>query len=172
MEVNAFQNGPEFRATISQVNEKLGFLSGSDQLSVQQVLTLWQMCKFIKAMNLTIPSAMCPAFSVANNEVLEFREDLSTYYGIGYGIPDRRLVDNLTCGLFQDLLRFIQSNDSSDETARVYVSTYPVITILAMSLGLFEDELPLSRHSISKDRLWKTSWISPNGAHMAVVRYE
>lgn len=171
MEADAFLSGPEFRATVSQVNEKLGF-RGSEQLTVQDIITLWRTCAFVKASNLTIPSPMCAAFSVANNEVLEFRDDLEMYYTTGYGLPNRRLVENLACGLMNNLLRFLQSSDSSDETARIYVSTYSTMMVVAVSLGIFEDDVPLSRHSISRTRVWNTSWISPNGAHLAVVRYE
>lgn len=171
-EADAFQNGPEFRAAISQVNEKLGFHMGTDQLRVQEIRTLWEICRFQKAMNLTRPSPMCSAFSVGNNEVFEFREDLEAYYIFGYGVPNRRLVENLTCGLLQNLLRFIQSNDASDETARIYITHSSVLQILMVSLGIFEDDFVLSRHSMSRERVWKTSWISPKAANLVAVRFE
>lgn len=172
VEANAFQNGPEFRAAVSQVNEKLGFRIGSDQLSVQDIRTLWEICRFEKAMNLTVPSPMCSAFSVANNEVFEFREDLESYYIFGYGVPNRRLVENIPCELLQNLFRFLQSNDQNDETARIFLTHSSVLQILTVPLRIFEDDLPLSRHSVSRERVWKTSWISPKAANLAVVRYE
>jgi multiple inositol-polyphosphate phosphatase / 2,3-bisphosphoglycerate 3-phosphatase len=172
-EPDAFQTGPEYRQTLSEVNAKLGF-SGSNQLSSQQMRTLWNICRFEKNLDLTIPSAWCTAFSIANNQVLEYLVDLEYYYLSGYGIRNRRLHENLNCGLMQNMLRFLQSSNANEERARIYGTHSSVFQSFLVSLGVFEDETALTRHNIaqSMNREWRTSWICPKGSNLAVIRYE
>lgn len=172
-EADAFTNGPEFRQAVTQVNAKLGFL-GSNQLTTQQIRTLWDICRFEKNIDLSRPSPWCSAFSIANNEVFEYHADLEYFYLNGYGVRNRRLVENLNCGLVQDMLRYLQSSDPNEETARIYGTHSSVLHTFLVSLGVFEDENTLTRHNIgqSVNRQWRTSWLSPKGGNLAVVRYE
>jgi multiple inositol-polyphosphate phosphatase / 2,3-bisphosphoglycerate 3-phosphatase len=157
----------------SQVNAKLG-LQGTDQLSGQDIRVLWDICRFEKKLDLTIPAAWCAAFSVANTQTLEYWADLEYYHRNGYGNPNHRLIENLSCGLMQDMLRYLQSNDVNEERARVYGTHSTSIQLLVVALGAFEDENPLTRHNFAQNvpRMYKTSWISPMAANLAVVRYE
>lgn len=172
VETNAFLNGPEYRAAVSQVNEKLGFGIGSDRLSVQEIRALWDACTFFEHINLTEPSPMCSAFSVANNQVFAFHEELDIYYTEGYGTQNRRLTENIQCGLINNLLTFLQPDDNSSEVSRIFIGNAPILSTLMVSLGLFEDDLPMTRHGLSRDHLWKSAWINSKGAHIAAVRYE
>lgn len=172
-EANAFSLGPEFRETMSQVNEKLGF-TGANQLNAQTITTIWDICRFEKAMDLNEPSPWCVAFSIRNNQVLEYHADLDYYYRNGYGVSNRRLLENLNCGLMQDLLRFLDSSDAAEELVRIYGTHSSTLQLFLVSLGVFEDEDELTRHNVDQQmrRQWRTSWISPKGANLAVVRYE
>lgn len=74
-ESNAFLDGVEFQQTFEQVNRKLGF-SGSNQLSSSEIMILWDFCRFEQGWNLNEPSAWCAGFSIADNAVLEYADDL------------------------------------------------------------------------------------------------
>ena len=165
--------GPEYQDVIAQVNARLGF-RGSNQLSADEVLAVWEVCRFEKNSDLTLPSPMCAAFSVANNQILEYQPDLDYYYRTGYGVPNRRLVENINCELMQDMLRFLQSNNPNEPTARIYGTHSQNLHLFFVTLGIFEDLDPLTRHNIAQqiNRQWRTSWITPKGGNMAVVRYE
>lgn len=67
---NAFENGPEFEEMMDQINRRLGF-HGSNQLSVDTVLIMWEWCRFETATNFELsesvigdPSAWCSPFSI------------------------------------------------------------------------------------------------------------
>lgn len=158
---------------MQQVNAKLGFL-GSNQLNARTIITIWDVCRFEKNIDLRIPSAWCVAFSIANNQVFEYHSDLSYFYRNGYGVRNRRLIENLNCGLMQDLLQYLQSNNPDDQTARIYGTHSPTMQLFLVTLGAFEDETLLTRHNLAQQihRQWRTSWISPKGGNLAVVRYE
>jgi multiple inositol-polyphosphate phosphatase / 2,3-bisphosphoglycerate 3-phosphatase len=172
-ERNAFYNGPEFRLLNSQVNAKLG-LQGSNQLSGADIRIIWDICRYEKKLDLTIPSAWCAPFSIANSQTLEYATDLQYYYGTGYGNPNRRLTENNSCGLMQDLLRYLQSSNANDQRARIFGTHASGIQLMMVALGAFEDEDHLTRHNIAQTmaRQWRNSWISPMAGNLAAVRYE
>lgn len=158
---------------MSQVNAKLGFFN-SNQLNVRAISTLWAICRFEKNIDLRVPSAWCSAFSIANNQVFEYHADLEYFYSNGYGVRNIRLVENLNCGLMQNLLRYLQSNNANDESARIFGIHSSGLQLFLVSLGVFEDRDQLTRHNIAQQmtRQWRTSWLSPKGGNLAVVRYE
>lgn len=156
-----------------QVNAKLGF-TGADQLNVANIRTLWDICRFQKNIDLTLPSPWCSAFSIANNQVLEYHADLEYFYRTGYGVPDQRLIENLTCELMQDMLNYLQSNNTDEETARIYGTHSTAMHLFFVAMGVFQDVNFLTRHNLAQQmtRLWRSSWISPKGGNLAVIRYE
>jgi multiple inositol-polyphosphate phosphatase/2,3-bisphosphoglycerate 3-phosphatase len=176
-EEEAFRMGPEYRAMITNVNYKLGFFEG-EQLPWTTVETMYDICRFEKSENLTIPSEWCAAFSIHDSQVLEFLGDCDYYYRNGYGTADTRLLSNLNCGLMQDLLRFLTSTATNEPTARFFSTHDAVMQLLAVSFHIFDDEIydmdTLTRHNIAQvmTRLWRTSWISPKGANLVAVRYD
>ncbi|KAJ6642109.1 Multiple inositol polyphosphate phosphatase 1, partial [Pseudolycoriella hygida] len=96
-------------------------------------------------------------------------------FAFGYGFSShRRLFENLPCFLMQDLLNFLQSNDDADHKAKVYNTNGTPLMILMVTLGAFEDDVPLTRHNFAQqtERLWKTSFISPMATNLAVIRYD
>lgn len=143
-------------------------------MNIQDIRTLWEICRFEKNIDLSVPSAWCSAFSIANNQVFEYHADLEYFYLNGYGVRNRRLVENLNCGLMQNLLRYLQSSNTNEERARIYGTHSTVLQLFMVTLGAFEDQDPLTRHNLAQNmnRLWRTSWMSPKGANLAVVRYE
>lgn len=172
LERNEFGKGPEYQRMLSEVSAKLGF-HGSHLLRNSEIEVLDILCKFENNF-LNSTSPFCAAFSVANHQVIEYYDDLFFYYRFGYGNSNyRRLFDNFNCFLTQDLLRFLQSNDVNDHKARIYHSHIEVYNTLLVSLGVFRD-VPLNRHNFAQqtDRLFRFSFVSPDAANLAVIRFE
>ncbi|CRK90524.1 CLUMA_CG004138, isoform A [Clunio marinus] len=144
-ESDAFRLGPQFRQTIAEVNAKLGFV----QQSIPNILTIWDICRFEKTINPEDDSSWCSAFSIANNQVLEYYTDMKYYYRNGYGIPDRRLTENMSCELMTNMLSYLTA-DTASESARVIGVHSSTLQIFMVALGLFEDEIPLTRHNIAQ----------------------
>lgn len=172
IEMNAFEAGPEFAEMLEQVNRKLGFFGGN-QLSSRDVRTVWDFCKFELSWEPATPSPWCSAFSIANHAVMEYLEDLDYYYGMGYG-GDVPMFANMNCHIMQDLLRFLESNDSSDQHARLYSSHSRALQLFLVTLGVFNGDEHLTRHNFAQQtfREWRSSLIAPMGSNFIVIRFE
>lgn len=189
----AFEEGPEYQQMLVQVNTKLG-LFGNLQLSSQQIRSMWEWCRWEQTSQPNEPAAWCAPFckifwifvnkklifyckistALANNQVLDFWDDFEFFYQQGYGLSNRRLAENLNCELVQDLLRYLQSNEVSDQRARIYGTHSSTLQLFLVSMGFFEDDEPMTRHNFAQQtlRLWRTGFITPKGANLAVIRYE
>jgi len=176
----AFGNGPEFEEMMEQINRRLGF-HGSSQLSVDRVLVMWEWCRFETATNFELsdsvigdPSPWCIPFSIAHHQILEYYQDLQYYHFTGYGVRNQRLIENLNCGLMQDLLNHLQSDDDTDQTVRVFVTYSQMLQALMVTLGAFRDVPNLHQHNFAQQtsRHWQTSLMTPNAANFVVVRYD
>lgn len=166
--------GPEYQEMVMQVSKKLGF-HGSHTLSVEEVQTLSTICRFEQIWDTNGTSPLCAGFSVANQQVNDYWEDLDFYYRWGYGLRNyRRFFENLFCHLIQDMLHFLRSNDPNDYKARIFSAHISAIKIALVTLGAVKDEVPLTRHNFAQQtfRLWKSSLICPMAANLAVIRYE
>lgn len=173
----AFQQGPEILEMIEQVNRRLGFVSG--QLTFDQIFEMWNWCRFKIAATFeqsnSETGAHCPwcaAFSVAHHLILEYYEDLGHFYFSGYGVRNQRLLENLNCGVLQDLVNHMNSNDG--QLARVYMSYTQEVQLMLLLLGTFRDTWPLHQHNYAQQsaRAWLTSLIAPFGSNLAVVRHD
>jgi len=176
----AFANGPEFEEMMEQINRKLGF-HGSSQLSVDVVLVMWEWCRFETATYFELsdseigdPSPWCIPFSIAHNQILEYYQDLGYYHFTGYGVRNQRLIENLNCGLMQDLINHLQSDNSTDQMVRVFVTYSQMLQALMVTLGAFRDVPNLHQHNFAQQtsRHWQTSLMTPNAANFVVVRYD
>lgn len=92
---------------------------------------------------------------------------------MGYGFPNQRLAQNLPCGLFQDLLLFFNSSDTT-QTARVYVTGASTPQLALLTLGVLTDSHLLHEHNFAQQTLrnWKLSFSQPNGGNLVAVQYE
>lgn len=176
----AFRDGPEFEEMFRAVNRKLGFTSSS-ALSPNSIYLMWEWCKFETASRFELSgsetgedSVWCAPLSVANQLLWEYFEDLGHFYFSGYGVRNQRLLENLNCGLMQDLLISIESTNDDDTVARIFVSYVQELQAMLVSLGTFRDTWPLHQHNYAQQsgRNWLTSLISPLAANLAVIRYE
>lgn len=175
---NGWQLGPEIQEMVEQINRKLGFHS-SNQLTFGMILSMWEWCVFETSTTFELSGSetggdapWCAAFSVRHHLLLEYWADLGHYYISGYGVSNLRLLENLNCGLLQDLLGLLTSDDRKDQTARVYLTETQQIQLMLVALG--RDVWPIHQHNYAQQtgRAWKTSLIAPLGSNFAVVRYE
>lgn len=176
----AFRQGPEMLELVQQVNSKLGF-HAPNQLNIDQVFSMWNLCRFKIAATFELSnseiggdSPWCAALSVTHHLILEHYGDLGYFYISGYGVRNQRLLQNLNCGLMQDLLRHMQSENDDDTVARIFMSYEEELQAMLVLLGTFRDVWPMHRHNFAQQtgRNWLTSLISAFGSNLAVVRYE
>lgn len=76
VERDAFRAGPEFNFMVNQVNTKLG-LSGGEALTLSEILTLTDLCRFEQNWWPSVNAAWCGALTVPNHDVLAYADDLS-----------------------------------------------------------------------------------------------
>lgn len=178
-EREAFRQGPEFEEMREQVNRKLG-LTGANQLSIQQIIVMWNWCSFETAAAYEFSDSptggnhtWCVPFSTAHHDLMEYADDLWSFYVSGYGVPNQRLIQNIHCALIQDLLTYLQSTNT-EQRARIFFALSQQPKSILFNLGLFRDVWPLHRHNYAQQfgRNWRTSFISPFGSNVAVVIYE
>lgn len=176
----AFGDGPEMQEMIQQVSNKLGFRA-PNLLTLNETVNMWNWCRFSVGATFETSNSeiggngtWCAAFSVANQLVIEYWLELVFYYRNGYGLRNQRLLQNLNCGVLQDLLRHMQSDSVADGMARIFVGDWSSIHILLVALGSFRDTWPLHRHNFAQQltRRWRESLITPFNANLAVIRYE
>lgn len=175
----AFLNGPEVAEMMQEVNAKLGFQLAP--LNFNTVFDMWNWCRFETATRfeqseseLGPDAPWCAAFSVSHHLLLEYSDDLGHFYGSGYGVRNQRLLENLNCGVMQDLLNHVQSNSDSDTLARFFVSYTQEVQSILVALGSFRDTWPLHQHNFAQQssRHWLTSIIGAFGSHFSVIRFE
>lgn len=176
----AFRQGPEIQELIQQVNSKLGFHS-TNQMDFDRVMTMWNWCRFKIASTFETSNSetgahcpWCAPFSVAHHLILEYYEDLGFFYSSGYGVRNQRLLENLNCGVLQDLLRHMQSENDADAMARIFVTYTEEVQAMLVALGSFRDVWPIHQHNFAQQssRNWLTSLIASFSSNLAVVRFE
>lgn len=178
-ERDAFVEGPEVEQMLVEVNRRLGF-HGANQLSFETIFTMWEWCRFelssvfeISTSPIGYDSAWCAPFTIVHNEILEYYMDLFYYHFTGYGVRNQRLIENLNCGLFQDLLLHIQGNPNEAPVAKIYVTHQHSIQSFLVTLGAMRDETRLHQYNFAQQsfRHWKTSFLTSNAGNIAVVSY-
>lgn len=166
-----WQDGPEIEEMIEQFNRKLGFNSWN-QISFGRILSMWEWCVFETSSTFELTGSerggdapWCAAFSVRHHLLMEYWADLGHYYISGYGV---------NCGLLQDLLGLLTSENNNDRTARIYLTETQQLQLMLVALGAFRDVWHFHQHNYAQQsgRHWKTSLIAPLGSNLAVVRYE
>lgn len=175
-----FREGPEVQEMVEQVNRKLGF-HGANQLDFLQILSMWEWCHIDVALRFEASNSetgpdnpWCAAFSVAHQLLIEYYRGLGYFYHSSYGVRNQRLLQNLMCGVIQDLLRHMQSENNADTMARIFITDSNESRAMLVALGAFRDVWPMHRHNYAQQfgRRWSTSLITSFSANLVVVRYE
>lgn len=132
---------------------------------------MWQLCRFEQAFDLTKLSPWCSVFSIDDIAVLEYGEDLGYYHEAGYGFGMNK---NILCEAMQNMLKYLQSNDVSEQPARILITHSTSMQLLLVALGLYEDTTALKSSNFAQHtyRKWRTSQQCAYAANLAVIRYE
>lgn len=79
----------------------------------------------------------------------------------------------MNCHVMQDMLKFVTSTDPNDHLARIFNTHSTAFQMITVTLGVFEDEIPLMRHNFAQQifRQWRCSKIAPMAANLAVIKY-
>ncbi|XP_069164443.1 multiple inositol polyphosphate phosphatase 1 isoform X1 [Procambarus clarkii] len=151
LETRLFEEGEEMTSVVFNVSRRLGV-----PLVLDEVLVLYDACRFYKAWDPPSAAAWCVVFTPDDLKVLEYWQDLDYYYTNGYG---HAINYEMACPPVQDLLQhFSAVVEGQEEPSGVFHFSHsealqPVMT----RLGLFLDSKPLTHDHEDPDRLWRTS---------------
>lgn len=132
---------------------------------------MWQLCRFEQAFDLSKSAPWCSVFSVDDIAVMEYGEDLGYFWEAGYGYA---MNQNVLCEGMQNLLKYLQSNDPNEQSARILITHSTSMQLLMVALGLNEDITPLTSKNFADQasRKWRTSLLTAYASNLAVIRYE
>ncbi|XP_066304113.1 multiple inositol polyphosphate phosphatase 1-like [Branchiostoma lanceolatum] len=171
-EVSKFLEGPEVRSVLKNITSQLGPSVLLD-FSAAHLKVMWTIC----AMETAVyggRSIWCDLFRPEDLQVLEYLSDLTSYWKHGYG---HRVNYRPGCNLLQEMLKpmegFVSGNKSSLRGQFLFGHTDTLVALYSL-LGLFKDRAPLRADNFAehKNRVFRTSHISPFGANLALVLYK
>ncbi|XP_055601964.1 multiple inositol polyphosphate phosphatase 1 isoform X2 [Uranotaenia lowii] len=165
-ELNKFIASPLFQITLSDISTRLGFRYN---LSLDQVDAMWNACRFEQAWHLQQLSSWCSVFTKNQVNVLEYREDLKYYYQNSYGYERS---SDLACYAVSDMIRHFASPD--DPLVTAYFTHESEIQLFLTALGAVKDrEAPRAdNYHGMRNRLFKSSVLTPFAANVAAVKYQ
>ncbi|KAI9563599.1 hypothetical protein GHT06_011063 [Daphnia sinensis] len=170
-ELTLFRQSVTFQNTLADVTTRLGF---QYNMSSDDMLMIYDICRYQKAWYLEQISPWCAAFTSENLKVLEFGEDLETYHKQGYG---HELNYHQACPLVEDLvtrIRAFKANNGTENQQRgvFYFTEGEGLLRFIARMGLAKDEQPLTNDMTpSAERKWRTSLMGSFAANVAVVLY-
>ncbi|GFG36484.1 hypothetical protein Cfor_11822 [Coptotermes formosanus] len=169
-EANAFRDGPEVAEVITSVSKRLGFSSDIDYALVDIMYTT---CRFEKAWHVYSISPWCAAFSKDDLKVLEYREDLESFYIRGFG---NSMNKDVGCPLAKNFLdRFSELEEGKEQRDGVlYFSHDTDLQLFFTSLGVGKDEVNIthSNYASMADRHWRTSLLTPFASNFVATFFK
>lgn len=108
------------------------------------------------------------AFTPKQIRILDYREDLDSYYQAGYGYEFNSKV---MCAAMADMLKHMESEESPQMVA--YFAHASGIEMLLNAMQVAKDAEPLRADNFAQqsERLWQGSRLSPFAANLAAVKY-
>jgi multiple inositol-polyphosphate phosphatase/2,3-bisphosphoglycerate 3-phosphatase len=144
-------------------------------LTTSDVSTLWTLCTFqLSAQN--ISDQFCGFFDKDDAEVMNYIDDLSSYWTKGYGYPINYEIACVLMQNFVDAITEVVSHSVDQHSLRAslrFAHAETVMPFLSL-LGLFNDSVPLRASNTQEQidaRLWRQSVISSFAANVALVTY-
>lgn len=109
-------------------------------------------------------------FTKSHIELLEYREDIESYYKAGHGYEGNSRVP---CKTVADMLDHLGNESNASPKVIAYFVPATTIQLFLTALGAFNETRQLSSGNFEgmRDRKWKTSEISPFASNLAVVKY-
>ncbi|XP_067009496.2 multiple inositol polyphosphate phosphatase 1-like [Anabrus simplex] len=169
-EQKKFEAGSEMQRTLINVSGRLNL---NFTLSLEDVRLMYLTCAFETAWYRWKKSPWCAAFSEENFKVLEFAEDLNSYWVDGYGY---NLTYEQACPAVTDMATHIIPVLSKQDTPRtvVYFTHSGTLLKILSRLGLYKDT-DMLKHSLYQSlhsRLWRVSKIDTFGTNLAFILYK
>lgn len=167
-----FTETEHFKRMLHAVSARLGFMH---PISTNEVESMYDECRYETAWWPKRKSAWCSAFSLYDFEVMEYHQDLKYYYEDSYGHP---LNSKTACQTLNDLRkqfqRTVQSDGETKPRGLFYFAHDKTIFKVMASFGLYRppDHLRHNNFEDMRNRVWRTSFISPFSANLALVLYK
>ncbi|XP_012271843.1 multiple inositol polyphosphate phosphatase 1 [Orussus abietinus] len=166
-----FMMTPPFENLVHNVSRRLGFLHN---ISTASLLIMYDMCRYEKAWSVSNLSPWCAVFAKEELKVLEYEEDLYSYYYSGYG---REVNEKLGCPPLKDMFdhfRKLERGDFSGQPKGVFSFSHSTpLQLLMTTMGIAKDSEPLTAtnyNGMSK-RKWRTSFLGPFASNIVAVFY-
>ncbi|KAG9495327.1 hypothetical protein J7337_013566 [Fusarium musae] len=123
-------------------------------------------------------SPFCDTFTQKELEAYEYQQDLRYYYGVG---PATKVASKMMVPFLESLIeRFVAGPDTTGKNFDGQPFKLPKILMsflndgqlneLAVATGVFDKQAPLPLDRIPKDRIWRSSNISPMRGTIAFER--
>eukprot|EP01105_Mastigella_eilhardi_P020253 TRINITY_DN480_c0_g1_i1.p1 TRINITY_DN480_c0_g1~~TRINITY_DN480_c0_g1_i1.p1 ORF type:complete len:324 (+),score=109.71 TRINITY_DN480_c0_g1_i1:786-1757(+) len=158
-----------------KVSERLGIYPNCS-LTAEQLDLMWYACQFDVAVY-GKTNEWCSVFGKEDIAVLEYIEDLESYYQRGYGIP---LSHQISAPLLQEVVKIMDAVVEKDTESPYYFTAKSrfahaetMLPFYAL-LGLFKDTEPLradSPQEVIERRQWRDSLIGTFCTNVAFVLY-
>lgn len=151
---------------VNDVSQRLGY---KFPLKTQQVIDMYDMCRYDQAWTLDKPSPWCTAFTPSQIDDLEYLEDLDKYFDSGYVRP---ISSRMGCAAVNDMIHHLENNNQPK--AVVYFAHSKSILLLLNALQAYKDSDSLradNYYSMSR-RKWRVSEISPFATNIAAIKYD
>lgn len=151
---------------VSDVSQRLGYRF---PLKTQQVLDIFDMCRYDQAWFIDRPSPWCVAFTPNQIDDLEYLEDLQTYYKSGFG---QKLNSRIQCAAIKDMLHHLESNNLPKTVAYFTHSKSILLLLTALKAVKDSDSLRADNYYSMSRRKWRLSEISPFSSNLAAIKYD
>ncbi|XP_068219996.1 multiple inositol polyphosphate phosphatase 1-like [Palaemon carinicauda] len=165
-----FVKGKEFQSVIHTVSARLGFLH---PLTPRQIESIYDECRYETAWWPNRKSAWCSSFSHHDFEVMEYHQDLKYYYEDSYGQPlNLETACETMNNIYSNFWNTVISGKGVPHGIFNFAHDKTILQVLTR-LGIFKPSQHLRHDNFSdmKNRIWKTSYVSPFAANLALVLY-
>ncbi|XP_067005403.2 multiple inositol polyphosphate phosphatase 1 [Anabrus simplex] len=174
IEATKFQEGELMTSLIEDVSSRLGFRY---KLKNNQIFSMYDMCRYDKAWQVTQRSPWCAVFTKDQLKILEYSEDLHYYYKDGFG---HQINIDLGCPLIKDLIeRFSELEGENVVRGQhpvgvFYFSHSSMIHMFQSALGVYKDQecLRSDNYQDMQKRLWRVSKMGSFATNIEAVFFK
>ncbi|XP_069969884.1 multiple inositol polyphosphate phosphatase 1 [Penaeus vannamei] len=166
-----FTQGEIFQSTLHAVSSRLGFMH---PLTPKELEAIYDECRYEMAWWPKQESAWCMPFTSYDFEVMEYHQDLKYYYEDSYGTP---LNSETACRTYNDLYSHFRTTISQEEAKPqgifYFAHDKTILKVLAR-IGLFRPSEHLRHDNFAemRNRVWRSSFVSPFSANIVFVLYQ
>ncbi|XP_011502390.1 PREDICTED: multiple inositol polyphosphate phosphatase 1-like [Ceratosolen solmsi marchali] len=170
-EKKKFQNGPEIKNLKNTMTKRLGF---NHTIEFDIIETIHKMCGFEISWYSKKQSIWCALFTVDELKLLEFYQDLTSYYRVG---PGRPMSAKFGCRMVKDMLQHfkkIETGKSTNEPKGIFYfghSSSIQIFLSAFQIGK-EPKLTSTSYNSIENRAYRTSLLVPFTTNIIATLYE